>query len=164
MIMSWTLRISGAAIAAGLLMAAPSAMATKVGAGAVLAVGEIGDEAILGLQGGVYAGLPTVKRLHIGGDVTYYLVDNFTLLTLEPNVHFDFVQMPVLDVYAIGGLNVVYARASLFGFTETEVDVGLLAGIGAEAKAGPLHPFVDLKVALHEDPYFAASGGLRLAF
>ncbi|MEZ4237291.1 MAG: hypothetical protein R3F59_14300 [Myxococcota bacterium] len=157
-------RMALASAVVGLMALSPAASASKIGAGAVLAAGDIYDDPVLGLQLGAYVGLPAVKRLAIGADATYYLVDYVTLITLEPNVHFDLVQTPVADVYAIGGANVVYAHADVFGYQETHVDVGLLLGAGAEVKAGPIHPFVDLKAALHGNPYFAASGGVRLAF
>lgn len=155
---------AGWLVAAGLLLA-PSAQAAKIGAGLVLAtVPDGGRDAVGGFQGSVYFGLPAVERLSIGGDVSWFLVDGVTLFSVDPNVHVNLVQLAVLDVYPLAGLDVTYAHANVLGFTATDVDVGLLLGVGAEAKAGPLRPYVDAKIALHEDTYFAFSGGLRIAF
>lgn len=165
--MDWKgLVAKGAAIVGlcGVLAAPPAAKATQIGVGGALAFGDIGNDPLAGLQGGVYFGLPAVKRLSIGGDVTYYFVDYVTVLSIEPNIHFAVVRTPVLDVYPIAGLNAVYAHASAFGFSDTDIDIGLLAGVGATAKAGPLRPFAEAKLALHEDTYFALSGGLRFKF
>lgn len=147
------------------LAVAPQAEAAKIGAGLVMATAnEVGSDVIGGFQGSVYFGVPAVERLSIGGDVSWFLVDNVTLFAVDPNVHLNLVQLPVLDVYPLAGVNVLYAHADVLGFEATDVDVGLLLGVGAEAKLGPLRPYADLKVAIHEDTYLALSGGLRIAF
>ena len=155
---------AGWCVAAGLLVA-PRAEAAKVGAGLVVAtVQDGGGDLVGGFQGSLYFGVPAVERLSIGGDVSWFLVDGVTLFAVDPNVHVNLVQLPVLDVYPLAGLNVLYAHANVLGYSATDVDVGLLLGVGAEAKAGPLRPYVDAKLALHADTYVAFSGGLRVAF
>jgi hypothetical protein len=157
-------RITAAILVAAGLAVAPGAQAAKVGAGLVLAAGDIDDDAIGGFQAGAYFGIPAVERLSIGGDVTWFPVNGVTLLTFDPNVHFNLVQLPVLDVYPLAGLDIVYARASALGFSDTNVEVGLLVGAGAQAKAGQLRPFAEVKACIHGSTNVALSGGLRIAF
>ena len=150
--------------AATLALVAPQAEAAKVGGGLTLALGDIVDSAEIGIHGGAYFGIPSVERLSVGGDITYYFIDYATILSFEPNVRFAVVQNPGFNVYPLAGLNIVHARVNVLGFSGSDTDVGLLGGIGIEGKAGPLRPYGEAKLALHGNIYTTLNGGLRFKF
>jgi hypothetical protein len=151
--------VAAALVAAGLAVA-PGAEAAKIGAGLVAAGGDLAGNPVGGFQVGAYFGIPAVERLSIGADVSWFAVRGATLFAVDPNIHLNLVQLPILDVYPLAGLDVLYAGAAGYD----DVAIGLLVGAGAEVKAGPLRPYVDLKAAIHEDTYVALSGGLRVKF
>lgn len=154
----WT---AGAALAGALGAVSAEAGAVEIGAGVGIASGQF-DPAVA-LEANAYVGLPGIELIHIGGDVTYYLIDGATLLAVDPNVQLRFVRVPLIDVYGLAGLNVLYAHVRAAGISANDTDVGLNLGAGAELKLGPLHPFAELKGALHDSAYAEGIAGLRLA-
>jgi hypothetical protein len=163
--MTWKRRSAWVGLGcAALLAMSTEAQATKIGAGGVLATGDLGGKPLGGLQASAYFGFPSVERLSIGADVSWFAIKGATALAIDPNIHFNLIQLPVLDVYPIAGFNLLYMHANVLGISATEIDPGLLLGAGAEAKAGPLRPYAEAKVAIQDHNYLALSAGLRVKF
>lgn len=101
---------------------------------------------------------PIADRLELYPSLDIYLPDAGTLLGFNGDLKYRFPTGSSLFLYAGGGLNVLYA--SLGGESDTEVGANLIGGF--ETRTGRIHPFVELRVLLHDNTSAQLVGGLNI--
>lgn len=152
-----TLATSAIALAGTLLFSATSHAQVSLGAG----ISYGAEIEAVGLEGRFYYDLNKKPQMRIAADLVYYFVDDpLTFYTIDANLHYGFADFSSGFAYGIGGLQI--ATAGVEGF-DSDSDVGLNIGAGAEFKA----PFggipVEVKYVIGNADQLILSGGLRFA-
>ncbi len=116
-----------------------------------------GDIEAVGLEGRFYHNFSGPLRLAV--NFTYFFPgDNFTMWTLDPNIHYTFANFSGGIFYGLGGLDIANAGIKDFD-SDTELGLNLGAGIEGDVSFGGV--FGELKVVLAGAEQIVITGGLR---
>jgi hypothetical protein len=160
-----------AAVCAASLMGAPAASAqqTVVGGGVVYVTDVEGFD--LGFQVNGYLAIAAVPGLRVGGDFTYYLPHKETfgsesitvnLMAFNGNAHYFFMSTPEMGLYGLGGLSLARISASFMGQSESDTEMGLNLGIGAEFHLGFGALYGEAKMVTGDADRIVVGGGIRI--
>jgi hypothetical protein len=152
-----TLATSAIAVGASLLFSATSHAQSSLGIG--LSYGA--EIEAVGLDGRFYYELNKKPQMRIAAGLVYYFVDDpLTFYTIDGNFHYGLADFSGGFAYGIGGLQIAIAGATGF---DSDSDVGLNLGVGAEFKV----PFggipVEVKYVVGNADQLVLSGGLRFS-
>lgn len=123
----------------------------------------------------VNAYFPLWEKIRVGGDVTLYASDTDRFLgqsfetrlaELNVNGHYMFLEDPRFRVYGIGGVNLSRVRVSgdvpgLGRISETDTEVGLNVGAGAERSMGWGTLYGELKYVVSDFDQMVIGAGVR---
>ena len=115
---------------------------------------------------------PVNENIRVAGDVSYYFPKKYgssdlTWWEINANGHYRLTQDSDLYVYGLAGLNysvvsVKYEENSLFsGERDSEGDIGLNLGGGAEYGVGAIVTFTEMKYIIR-NAQFAVAAGIRV--
>jgi hypothetical protein len=107
---------------------------------------------------GVELLIPASHRVYINPNAEYIFADSRTYMTFNADFHYDFLRRGRNDVWAGGGLAVIYSNPK--GPAEGSTDLGANFLFGA-AHRGPVVPYVQAKLIAKSNPEFVIAVGLR---
>ncbi len=124
---------------------------------------------LLGLRTGFYTDaqkpfvgaellIPATHSVYLNPNVEYIFTNARTYLTFNADFHYDFLRRGSNDVWAGGGLAIVYSNPD--GPAEGSTDLGANFLFGA-AHRGPVVPYVQAKLIAKSNPEFVIAVGLR---
>lgn len=146
------------ALTASILLLVPQPAEGQVDFG--VRAGVFGSDAFVGAE----LLFPLQGSWYLNPNVEWVFVDNGDLFTVNGDVHYDFEPAANFDVWAGGGLAVLFRDFDRPRFrdddSETDVGVNLLAGVGF-LPGNPIRPYVQGKITLSDDTEAGVAFGLR---
>lgn len=103
---------------------------------------------------------PIAKRVYVNPNLEYVLIDGGTFMTINFDAHYDFPTTSPLNIWAGGGLAVVYVNPDGPINSQTDPGLNLLFGLGFPTGSSAL-PYVQGKALLGDQNDFVLGFGLR---
>jgi hypothetical protein len=125
-----------------------------------------GDDADLGVGGRAQVSVPATQFVIIGSfdlffpdsdggpDIDYWEINGNAVY------EFDLAGETTIRPYAGAGLNIAHATRDLAGLGDSNTDLGLNLLGGARFDAGPIQPFIELRVEAEGGEQFVITGGV----
>ena len=113
------------------------------------------DDALIGAQ----FTFPVTNSIEFYPSLDIYFPNEGSLLGLSMDLKFGLATVQGPHFYVGGGLNVLHS--SFRG--EGHSDAGLDLIFGLESRSGPIHPFGEGRVLIHDNTSFQLVGGLNFA-
>lgn len=125
-----------------------------------------------GLRGGLYtdrsdpfAGVELLAQLghsrwYLNPNAEYVFVDNGDLVTLNADIHYDFVVGEAFYLWGGGGVAVIF-RDRPRRDNETDVGANLIGGIGFKPRGSSIRPYIQGKVIFADESEGVIAFGIR---
>lgn len=142
-----------------LLLMVPATSQAQVSFGPQVSYASEIEEIAVGAR--LQAGLPTLlSGLQLIGSADYYFEDcgdiDCSTLDFNANVALPILPLPMMQVYAGGGLNII--RVSVEDFSESETGINVLAGV--KFPGTTIRPFAEARYTFGDFDRFTITGGL----
>jgi hypothetical protein len=102
--------------------------------------------------------VPVARRLDFYPSMDVFLPETGTRMLFNGDLKYRFITQTAWEPYVGGGLNMLYRRVD--GSGDTNLGANVLGGI--ETRLGNVHPFVEGRLVVQDDPSFQLAGGLNI--